>query len=95
MALLDFFQPVSAAPIDPHVPALARVSDAANLYRGSVKNKASDVGSGPQPLDERLRQACFWIVNTVIISPHFGIENLPGGRGEVVQYTSNLVGVQP
>ena len=26
------------------------------------------------PLDEKLRQAYFWIVNTAIISPHYDIE---------------------
>ena len=30
------------------------------------------------PLDEKLRQAYFWIVNTAIISPHYDIEYLEG-----------------
>src|SRR5262249_46295186 len=46
--------------------------DVADLYRGPVtteENAADDL-----PLDERLRQAYFWIVNNAIISPHYDIE---------------------
>jgi MoxR-like ATPase len=50
--------------------------DIADLYRGPVAGPVAD-GSGP-PLDEKLRQAYFWIVNQAIISTHYDIEYQQG-----------------
>ena len=75
MALKDFFQRVSSAPTNPHPAAVARQFDIADLYRGPVTagDAGTTAGDGPA-LDEKLRQAYFWIVNTAIISPHYDIE---------------------
>ncbi len=75
MALKDFFQRVSSAPTNPHPAAVARQFDIADLYRGPVtaEDAGKTAGDGPA-LDEKLRQAYFWIVNTAIISPHYDIE---------------------
>ena len=35
---------------------------------------ASVAAAGPAPLDEKLRQAYFWMVNHAIISPHYDVE---------------------
>lgn len=70
----DFFQRVSRAPTKPRTDAAPRSFDVADLYRGPV---ALDDATGPAaalPLDEKLRQAYFWIVNNAIISPHYDIE---------------------
>jgi MoxR-like ATPase len=45
----------------------------ADLYRGPVADAQPSADGGP-PLDEKLRQAYFWIVNHAIISPHYDIE---------------------
>ncbi len=62
---------VPEAPTLPRTPKTSRRFDVADLYRGPV-----DVPSeaAPLPLDEKLRQAYFWIVNSAIISPHYDIE---------------------
>jgi hypothetical protein len=46
----------------------------ADLYRGPVTEKRDGATDSGLPLDEKLRQAYFWIVNTAIISPHYDIE---------------------
>ncbi len=46
--------------------------DVADLYRGPVQDATP--ATGAIPLDEKLRQAYFWIVNSAIISPHYDIE---------------------
>ncbi|MGH7294628.1 MAG: AAA family ATPase, partial [Polyangiaceae bacterium] len=54
------------------------------LYRGPLGDAAGTVGgagagAGPAPrLDEKLRQAYFWIVNQAILSPYYDIEYLDG-----------------
>lgn len=71
----DFFQRISSAPTKPRSASAspnARQFDVADLYRGPVA-----AGAGPAEaltLDEKLRQAYFWIVNNAIISPHYDIE---------------------
>ncbi|HEU0300170.1 MAG TPA: MoxR family ATPase, partial [Longimicrobium sp.] len=47
--------------------------DVADLYRGPVAQAEPD-GTAAAALDEKLRQAYFWIVNTAIISPHYDVE---------------------
>ena len=63
---------VSAAPTNPHPAAGPPRFDVADLYRGPVSTE--ERAAGDIPLDERLRQAYFWIVNNAIISPHYDIE---------------------
>jgi MoxR-like ATPase len=74
MALSNLFQRVSKAPTNPQPAAAARAFDVADLYRGPVADPGAPVAEGALPLDEKLRQAYFWIVNTAIISPHYDIE---------------------
>ncbi len=59
-----------APTLPPSVPA-ARAFDVADLYQGPV---AEPVVADAVPLDEKLRQAYFWIVNQAIISTHYDIE---------------------
>ena len=74
MARFNLFQRVSQAPTNPQPAAAQRGFDVADLYRGPLAEK-NDSGSDPGlALDEKLRQAYFWIVNTAIISPHYDIE---------------------
>src|SRR5262245_29991596 len=73
MARFNIFQRVSQPPTNPHPPAAPRTFDIADLYRGPVTEKR-DGESAELALDEKLRQAYFWIVNTAIISPHYDIE---------------------
>lgn len=66
-------QRVSAAPTNPSSQSVSKAFDIADLYRGPVsidlKERQSSV-----PLDEKLRQAYFWIVNNAVISPFYDIE---------------------
>ena len=69
------FRKVSEAPTNPHAETGLRDFDVADLYRGPV----ADPGEGAEAqsgagLDERLRQAYFWLVNNAIISPFYDIE---------------------
>lgn len=73
MALSDLFRRVSSAPTNPHAPAGKRSFDVADLYRGPIADRRASA-PGEVALDEKLRQAYFWIVNTAIISPHYDIE---------------------
>jgi MoxR-like ATPase len=74
MGLLDIFQRVSQSPTNPHSPPKARSFDVADLYRGPITQRNDGAVNASAPLDEKLRQAYFWIVNTAIISPHYDIE---------------------
>jgi len=69
---LKLFSKLSAAPTNPQSAVAARTFDVAELYRGPLRERAPDAQQ--LPLDEKLRQAYFWIVNTAIISPHYDIE---------------------
>lgn len=74
MGLLSVFQRVSQSPTNPHPAAKPRTFDVADLYRGPVSAQGDSPDAGAPPLDEKLRQAYFWIVNTAIISPHYDVE---------------------
>lgn len=50
--------------------------DVADLYRGPLAT--GEGATGEVPLDEKLRQAYFWIVNHAIISPYYDIEYFDG-----------------
>jgi MoxR-like ATPase len=74
VAIKGLFTRLSSAPTNPGKPAVARVFDVADLYRGPVAERQAALDPQGLPLDEKLRQAYFWIVNTAIISPHYDIE---------------------
>lgn len=69
----NLFKRVSAAPTNPTPRAASQEFDIAELYRGPVKLDDSN-STTATPLDEKLRQAYFWIVNHAIISPFYDIE---------------------
>lgn len=74
MALFNLFQRVSQAPTNPHAAAAPRKFDVADLYQGPISDRSIKTETSELPLDEKLRQAYFWIVNTAIISPHYDVE---------------------
>lgn len=68
---MGFFQKVPSAPTNPQEKHESIRFDIKDLYSEEEdKNKAA-VKAG---LDEKLRQAYFWISNTAIISPYYDIE---------------------
>ena len=73
MSPFHLFQRVSKAPTNPKTAPVPRQFDVAELYQGPIQVEASAVPQA-RPLDEKLRQAYFWIVNNAIISPHYDIE---------------------
>lgn len=73
MSAFDLFRRVSRAPTNPGASVKPRLFDVAELYKGPVQ-AAGDSETEPVALDEKLRQAYFWIVNNAIISPHYDIE---------------------
>src|SRR5205809_4148214 len=64
---------VPEAPTNPGPQPPRKTFDVADLYRGPLAAVETDGGSS-LVLDEKLRQAYFWIVNHAIISPHYDIE---------------------
>ncbi len=77
MTALNPFHHVSASPTNPQPPASPKQFDVADLYRGPVAD-VTPSANGQAPLDEKLRQAYFWIVNHAIISPHYDLEYYDG-----------------
>lgn len=73
MSPFNLFQRVSRAPTNPRADQAPRTFDVAALYEGPVK-LTTDAEQPATRLDEKLRQAYFWIVNNAIISPHYDIE---------------------
>lgn len=74
MSGLDLFRRLSQAPTNPQQPAASGGEfDIASLYQGPVDTGETE-GEAALPLDEKLRQAYFWIVNNAIISPHYDVE---------------------
>ena len=69
----NLFQRISQAPTNPHAQPVVPVFDVVDLYRGPVA-QTEQVAVSAIALDEKLRQAYFWIVNNAIISPHYDIE---------------------
>lgn len=68
------FQRVSASPTNPHVLAESKGFDVADLYRGPLETGDASNGPSKISLDEKLRQAYFWIVNNAVISAFYDIE---------------------
>lgn len=73
MSAFDLFKRISRAPTNPGAVQRPRQFDVADLYRGPVATSGDHQGEA-LALDEKLRQAYFWIVNNAIISPHYDIE---------------------
>ncbi|MDH6329363.1 MoxR-like ATPase [Stenotrophomonas sp. 1278] len=73
MPPFNLFQRLSQAPTNPRTDTTPRTFDVAELYEGPVRLQ-DDAAAAPLRLDEKLRQAYFWIVNNAIISPHYDIE---------------------
>jgi MoxR-like ATPase len=64
---------VSASPTNPQPAKTKKKFDVADLYAGPLS--VGQPQTAPQTaLDEKLRQAYFWIVNHAIISPYYDIE---------------------
>ncbi len=68
------YQHVPEAPTKPGPGQKAGEFDVADLYRGPAELQTGKEKAEQAPLDEKLRQAYFWIVNHAIISPHYDIE---------------------
>ena len=68
------FTKVSDSPTNPHPAPQTNAFDVADLYSGPVSGVAATDAEVQIALDEKLRQAYFWIVNTAIISPFYDIE---------------------
>lgn len=81
MARFPFFRRISVAPTTRLPAPVARSFDIADLYAGPLATTTS-TEPGQVRLDEKLRQAYFWIVNTAIISPHYDIEFQDGPSPE-------------
>jgi MoxR-like ATPase len=77
MSPFNLFRRVSQAPTNPKAPTPSRQFDIAELYQGPIQIAPADA-SQARPLDEKLRQAYFWIINNAIISPHYDIEYSDG-----------------
>ncbi|MBN1672013.1 MAG: AAA family ATPase [Kiritimatiellae bacterium] len=74
MSVLDRFRQVSEAPTRPVSKGAVRAFDVADLYRGPAAEPEAAPPECAVALDEKLRQAYFWIVNHGIISPHYDVE---------------------
>jgi MoxR-like ATPase len=74
MSKFDLFGRTSTSPTIPKSGAKSRSYDVAELYKGSFGSTNVNQAAEQPELDEKLRQAYFWIVNNAIISPHYDIE---------------------
>ena len=68
------YQHVSEAPTGPGSRLPVKSFDVADLYNVGPAAQATPGEGEALPLNEKLRQAYFWIVNSAIISPHYDIE---------------------
>ncbi len=71
--MLKIFSALSKSPTNPQVARKVSAYDVGELFEGPI-DVAADNCAEAAPLDEKLRQAYFWIVNHAIISPHYDIE---------------------
>lgn len=74
MSKFDLFGRLSASPTKPKSSSKSKSFDVADLYQGPFDDANAETAAGAPELDEKLRQAYFWIVNNAIISPHYDIE---------------------
>lgn len=70
MSTGDRFQKVSASPTRPGERPGGRTFDVADLFKAAPVEPAAE---STEALDERLRQAYFWITNHAIINPFYDI----------------------
>src|SRR4051812_34557684 len=68
---MGIFQKVPSAPTNPQENRDPSQFDIKDLYANEENTQAEPKNLG---LDEKLRQAYFWITNTAIISPFYDIE---------------------
>lgn len=73
MPAFNLFKRISQAPTNPKPAGKPRQFDVADLYKGPL-DTGDSTAAAEVALDEKLRQAYFWIVNHAIISPHYDIE---------------------
>jgi MoxR-like ATPase len=66
------------ASFDEHIEKIQEKFDVASLYDGPLASGDGASTQSANALDEKLRQAYFWIVNTAIISPFYDIEYSDG-----------------
>lgn len=76
--LSKLFQRVSQAPTNPSNPSASEAFDVADLYQGPASTGPQTDSALKLALDEKLRQAYFWVVNHAIISPFYDIEYQDG-----------------
>lgn len=70
---VNLYRRLSKSPTNPKPAEKSRQFDVAELYEGPFfQTETSETEE--IDLDEKLRQAYFWIVNTAIISPHYDVE---------------------
>jgi len=75
---VNIFLLLSKSPTNPQVRSRSDHYDVAELFDGPIALAASEQDEAP--LDEKLRQAYFWIVNKAIISPHYGSNTITRRR---------------
>lgn len=73
MGKFSLFGKVSASPTKASAHKSGKSFDVGDLYDGPF-NAAAESGKTEYLLDEKLRQAYFWIVNNAIISPYYDVE---------------------
>lgn len=73
MVNFNLFGRVSASPTKPGKEMDSHKFDVADLYSGPF-GQYEQAQEAAQPLDEKLRQAYFWIVNNAVISPYYDVE---------------------
>ncbi|GEM_PF-114270 len=73
LTIMPDIKKISESPTNPKQIKIKKEFDVADLYAGpsGESGTAESEGAG---LDEKLRQAYFWIVNHAIISPYYDIE---------------------
>ncbi len=69
----NLYQHVAEAPTRPGLRKAKTTFDVADLFSGPAQVPGQDVECDER-LDEKLRQAYFWIINHAVISPHYDIE---------------------
>ncbi len=75
MGFLDRYLKISESPTRPVDESRRNEFDIADLYRGPAgESPASENEDDEARLDEKLRQAYFWLINHAIISPFYDIE---------------------
>lgn len=74
MKIPNIFQKVSQSPTKPQTTERKKKFDVADLYATGPVETETTKRTAEIPLDEKLRQAYFWIVNHAIISPYYDIE---------------------